>query len=154
MQTISGTGEAEIASVVIFNNEGEPVEVVGVGENVTFKITVRVNADIPQLVLGYLIKDRLGQPIFGTTSSDHKVNLVNLKQGDRVNFVIRFPMNIGVGTYSLSTALALGKTHLEGNLEWRDLARTFNVVNISKITFIGVSWIEPEIVANRESRGK
>ncbi len=147
VQTTSGTGEAEIESAIILNSKGESIEVINVGENVTLKITARANGNLPELVLGYLIKDRLGQSVFGTTSSDHQIYLVNLKQGDRVDFTICFPMNIGVGSYSLSTAITLGRTHLEGNLQWRDLVLTFSVTNISKASFVGVSWIEPKIVA-------
>lgn len=148
-QTISGTGGAEIESTVILNSDGYPVEVISVGEKITLKITARVNVDLPDLVLGYLIKDRLGQPVFGTTSADHQINLINLKQGDKVDFAMSFEMNIGVGVYSLSTALALGKVHLDGNLQWRDLVQTFTVVNISKASFVGASWMEPEMAAVR-----
>jgi hypothetical protein len=35
VQTISGTGEAEIEFAVIINSEWEPVEVVNVGETIT-----------------------------------------------------------------------------------------------------------------------
>jgi lipopolysaccharide transport system ATP-binding protein len=150
VQTISGSRDATIESVVLQNREGHRVEVVDVGEYVVLKIKARVNANLPQIVLGYLIKDRFGQPIFGTTSVDHKISLLNLKLGDEIAFTVRFQMNIGPGTYSVSTALALGKTHLEGNLEWRDLALTFSVVNVSQTPFIGVSWIEPDIFATLE----
>lgn len=153
-QTISGTGEAEIESTVILNSDGCPVEVISVGEKITLKITARVNADLPNLVLGYLIKDRLGQPVFGTTSADHQISIVNLKQGDKVDFAIGFEMNVGIGVYSLSTGLTLGRTHLDGNLQWRDLALTFTVVNISKASFVGTSWMEPEMAAAKRSGGK
>jgi lipopolysaccharide transport system ATP-binding protein len=154
IQTISGTGEAEIESAAVFNGEGVAIEVVKVGEVVTLQLVAKINTDLPKIVLGYLIKDRLGQPVFGTTSADHKIELSDLKRDTKVNFSIKFPMNIGVGTYSVSTALALGKSHLEGNLQWRDLVLTFNVINHAKPSFIGVSWIEPEISATRAEREK
>ncbi|MFH2139909.1 MAG: ABC transporter ATP-binding protein [Pseudomonadota bacterium] len=143
VQTISGTGDAKIESVELLNSEGKCIETALVGEHVTLKIAFRVNKQLPQVVLGYLIKDRLGQPVFGTTSVDHNICLFDLNIGERVVCEIRFPMNIGAGTYSISTALALGKTHIEGNLEWRDLAITFSVVNVHQKSFVGVSWIEP-----------
>jgi lipopolysaccharide transport system ATP-binding protein len=145
IQTISGTGEATIKEIGLYNHEGNKIEVVTVGEAVELKVYVKAHKDIPKLVLGYMIKDRLGQPIFGTTSEQHNIHLSNVKSGSELVFIINFAMNIGEGTYSIATALASGSKHVEGNQEWRDLALIFNVINTSKKEFIGAAWIEPEI---------
>jgi lipopolysaccharide transport system ATP-binding protein len=54
-------------------------------------------------------------------------------------------MNLGPGSYSISTALVSTDTHLVDNYEWRDLAYVFTVANLDKIHFAGSSWIHPEI---------
>ena len=52
VKTISGTGEATIVDAVLQNAQGEPVEVVNVGQPVTIKVVAHINAPIPELVLG------------------------------------------------------------------------------------------------------
>ena len=60
-------------------------------------------------------------------------------------FDVHFPMNLGVGSYSVQTALVSSESHLENNYEWQDLALVFNVVNIEKPHFAGCVWIDPKI---------
>lgn len=144
-QTISGTGEASVRDIGLFNSNDQKVEVISVGEAAELRVHIVVHEEIPRLVLGYMIKDRLGQPLFGTTSEQHNIEMPCVGKGAEIFFSIRFPMNIGVGTYSIATALARGSSHLEGNIEWRDLALMFNVINTNKKEFIGTTWIEPEI---------
>lgn len=145
MQTTSGTGEARVESIELRNSEDEVVEYVNVGEPVCLQVRIRLHADLPDLVFGYVIKDRLGQPIFGTNTYHLKVAMVQLKQGEVVNLGFSFPANIGVGSYSLSTALHVVDTHLATNYEWRDRALMFNVVNVNRNPFVGVSWLVPQV---------
>ena len=56
---------------------------------------------------------------------------------------MKFPVNLGAGSYSISTALTSSDTHLVDNYEWRDLALIFNVVNKDKPLFVGSAWIQP-----------
>ena len=144
-QTTSGTREASVTDIGLFNSTGQRIEVIGVGEHAELRIHIKAHKDIPRLVLGYMIKDRFGQPTFGTTSEHHNVQLSSVVKESELDFSIRFPMNIGVGTYSIATALAKGVSHLEGNIEWRDLALLFNVTNSTKKEFVGTAWIEPDI---------
>ncbi|MGN2251228.1 ABC transporter ATP-binding protein [Frateuria sp. GZRe14] len=144
-QTISGTGEARVEEVVLLNTQDEPVEFVDVGQPVTLRIRVAANADIPRLVLGYMIKDRLGQAVFGTNTHHTHQELEEVRAGQRIEFRIHFPMNFGPGTYSISTALVSTETHLVNNYEWRDLALVFNVSNLSRQVFVGTAWVPPQI---------
>ena len=145
MQTISGTGEARVEEIVLLNKLEEPVEIVNVGEFVTVRITVRANADIPRLVLGYMIKDRLGQPIFGTNTHHTHQALKKIALNDVIVFRISFSMDFGPGSYSIATSLHSTDTHLVKNYEWKDLALIFTVLNQDKDIFIGTSWVPPSI---------
>lgn len=145
VQTISGTGEAKVDSIALFNRGGEPVEFVNVGEPVELRVRVAVHGPIPRLVFGYMIKDRLGQPVFGTNTFYTKQALEHLEPGQIVDYTIAFPMNFGPGSYSISTALVSSNTHLVNNYEWRDLALMFTVVNANHPQFIGSAWVPPAI---------
>jgi lipopolysaccharide transport system ATP-binding protein len=149
VQTISGTGEAVVTDIALLDANGQRVEMVDVGQSVTLQIQVRTHAPIGRLVLGYGIKDRLGQVIYGTNTDLKKQVLNDVPADSSIRFDIAFPANLGPGTYSVQTALVSTDTHLVNNYEWRDLALLFNVVNINKPHFAGVAWLDPNIEITR-----
>lgn len=145
MQTVSGTGEATVTAIVLIDDSGKTIEMVDVGQTVRLRIAVQAKAAIDRLVLGYGIKDRFGQVIYGTNTDLRKQPLLNVVAGAHYIFDIAFAANLGPGTYSVQTALVSSDTHLAGNYEWRDLALVFNVVNFSKTHFAGCAWLDPHI---------
>lgn len=147
--TISGTGEAQVVEVGLYNQKNELVEVVNVGEKVSLRVAVKVNADLASLVLGYAIKDRLGQVIFGTNTWLTKQALSSVSRHDNYIFDIEFSANFGVGSYSVQTALVDSDNHLTSNYEWKDMALVFSVANLDKNHFSGLMWNEPSITIRR-----
>lgn len=145
VQTISGTGDATVTAITLVDSQDRLLEVVDVGQPVRLRITVQANKAIERLVLGYGIKDRLGQVIYGTNTHLKEQPLVDVSSGDKFHFEIAFPANLGPGTYSVQTALVSNDSHLVNNYEWRDLALVFNVININKPHFAGCAWIDPVI---------
>lgn len=144
-QTISGTGEATVTRITLENAAGEPVELSNVGAAVSLHITVQARASIPRLVLGYMIKDRLGQAMYGTNTHHMQCALENIAAGSVIDYRFQFPLNLGAGSYSVTTALTSDETHLANNYEWRDLALLFMVVNMNRREFVGSSWLEPQV---------
>lgn len=145
VQTVSGSGEAMIEEVALLNDQDERLEVVNVGQSVKLRVVVRIISDLPELVLGYMIKDRLGLPIFGTNTYHLKHQLENLHKGERIVFNFHFVASLGEGSYSIAIALHASDTHIDKNYEWRDLALMFRVINIDKGTFGGVAWLPPTV---------
>lgn len=143
--TVSGTGEATVRHIALMNTKGEPVDTINVGERVTLKVVADIHQDIPRLVFGYGIKDRLGQVMYGTNTHITDDVVYDLKSGQQATFTITFDANLGQGSYSVQTALVSTDTHLVDNYEWRDLALVFNVINIDKHHFAGCNWMQPEI---------
>lgn len=148
-QTVSGTGQATVTAIALVDEAGTPLEVVDVGQTVHLRIEVTAHANLDRLVLGYGIKDRLGQVIYGTNTDLKRQPLLNVQAGDRFLFEIAFPANLGPGSYSVQTALTSTDTHLVNNYEWRDLALMFNVLNINKPHFAGCAWMDPRIEIER-----
>jgi lipopolysaccharide transport system ATP-binding protein len=149
VQTISGTGEASVADIALLDEHGQPVEVVDVGADCTLRVTVRARDPIPRMVLGYMIKDRLGQCMYGTNTHLKEMALDQVQAGETVVYNFRFPMNLGPGTYSVATAIVSTDTHLVNNYEWRDLALVFTVMNMRRPHFEGTAWIDPTIAITR-----
>jgi len=149
IQTTSGTGEASIVDIVLLDERGEIVEMVDVGTVVTLRVKARANVFIPRLVLGYLIKDRLGQPMYGTNTHLLEMPLLDVQAGELVEYRFTFPANLGAGSYSVAVALTSSETHLGNNYEWRDLALLFTVANLTRPVFAGCAWLEPQVSVHR-----
>ena len=145
MQTISGTGEATIEDIALLNEQGDRLEVVNVGQTVVLMAAIRAHQVLPELVLGYVIKDRLGQAVYGTNTHHLNDKLEQLPSGSKTTYRFTFPANLGVGSYSISVALHTADTHVSQNYEWRDLAVVFNVINLDKQNFVGVTWLPPKM---------
>lgn len=150
LQTVSGTGQAIVTSVMLLNKQSEPIEIVNVGQPVQLKIIVEIKDDLPELVMGYMIKDRLGQPIFGTNTYHLRKVIHNVQAGHTAIFVFNFNASLGPGTYSIATSLHTEDTHISKNYEWRDLALIFNMVNLDQSTFVGCAWIPPQLLIHHD----
>ena len=144
-RTVSGSGEATVEAIRLVDANGKSVEVIDVGSEVVLEIDVSVHENVPDLVLGYAIKDRLGQPIFGTNTSFLAHARSAYGAGERIKYRFAFTANLGEGNYSMAVALHAGDTHVEKNYEWRDHAIVFQVLNMSKKKFVGCAWMEPEV---------
>lgn len=144
IRTVSGTGEAVIENVEILDEHGNKIEMVNVGAPLILSVKVSIRSDIPHLVMGYMLKDRLGQAVFGTNTHNVSRVLSDLKAGESLEYRIHFKAALGVGSYSVTVALHEDKTHLEKNYAWIDLATVFSVVNIDQDDFVGLAWLPPE----------
>ncbi len=141
VQTVSGTGEATMKDVALLDSAGQRVEVVSVGQPVSLRVGVTCNADIPELVVGFMIKDRLGQAVFGTNTRHLNTTLQHLNQGNEIEVFFDFVANLGPGTYSMAVALHADDTHTRKSYEWKDMMLVFNVINVNKASFVGVAWL-------------
>jgi len=149
LQTVSGTGEATLVEAILCNEEGEKVEVVSVGQLLTIHAKVSVNEDLPELVFGYQIKDRLGQQVFGTNTYLMHQMLENVSAGEVITYAWHLAANIGEGSYSISFSLHNKDSHLSANYEWRDREIIFSVVNTEKPRFVGMAWLPSTVEYRR-----
>ncbi len=148
VQTSSGTGEAKVKQVTLLDSQGKPIRNVLVGQSVTMKLELEIHEDLPELVAGYMIKDRIGQTIFGTNTHHLKQPLMSLKAGNKVEINATFAANLGVGSYNVSISLHSSDTHLEKNYHWLDYALVFEVNNAHEPFFIGTNFLMPAIEQN------
>lgn len=144
-QTISGTGEASLKEIYLLDIAGNRLTDIEVGSRVSLVITTQANQDLDSLVLGFMIKDPLGQVIYGINTHRLHSTLKNVKKGNSHTFQFDFYLNIGVGNYSVATSLSPGNSHLEKNYEWRDQSMIFHVRNSSREDFVGCTWLNPKL---------
>ena len=147
--TVSGNKKACIKNVEILDAAGKKIQNLEVGKKIKLKVTVLANENLPSLVLGYQIKNRFSQVVYGTNTYHLKQALKNLKKGEEYDFSFEFDANLGVGSFSVTIALHDSDNHLQNNYEWRDNAIIFNVVNFSKPDFVGLAYLEPSLEVKR-----
>ncbi|MCR8933925.1 MULTISPECIES: ABC transporter ATP-binding protein [unclassified Pseudomonas] len=151
VQTISGTGEARILSVRLLDAQGRSLEVAEVGQPVVLEVQTEIREDIERLILGFMIKDRLGQAIYGINTHRLDKAVTDLRAGERVTFRFAFDMRLGKGNYSVALSLSRLDSHLDRNFEWRDYGLIFHVINNRQEDFVGCSWLQAQTDITRSS---
>jgi hypothetical protein len=138
-----GNRRAEVLEVTVIGTRSR-CSTISPGEEAEINIMIRAQQDVPDLVLGFLIRNELGQKIFGTNTYylGHKLPVVQGKK-----YVVRFlqRMDLGPGEYTLTVALHLGISHLSECLHWRDNVARFTVTNLTETYFEGVVRLYPEV---------
>lgn len=146
IQTVSGSGEVLLDMVELLNANDEPVDVINIGDILNIRVRYTPQEAIENLTVGFMIKDRLGQPVFGTNTHHLNHDIETCHANHVQQCVFTLPVNIGVGSYSVAVALHSGDTHIIKNYEWRDLAGVFNVINSYKSESVGTCWLPVTVI--------
>lgn len=138
--TRSGNKMVEIVDVKMVSGENE-VFAVQVGERVKLRVKLRCLTEVVDPTVGIMIKDRLGNEIFGTNTYHLSFPLGQYAKGE--TFAVDFIMDltIGVGNYSVTIAAHDGRSHVENNYDWWDHAFTFQMIRGSQPHFDGVNYL-------------
>ncbi|WP_409318217.1 ABC transporter ATP-binding protein [Pseudomonas sp. KCJK9016] len=148
-RTVSGTGEAAILEVRLLDEQNRSIDAAEVGQPVVLEVQVEVRRDIERLVLGFILKDRLGQMMYGINTHRLDKALTDLHAGERVTYRFAFVMGLGKGNYSVSLSLSRLDSHLDRNFEWRDYGLVFHVINNRHEDFVGCSWLDAKASVTR-----
>lgn len=105
-----GVRGAEFTRGGFHDRQGRRLTWVVGGEWVELRLRVRAAMPIRSLIVGFVVKDRQGQPLFGDNSYlTHRNNPVSVDMGDEVEFYFRFRMPVlPAGDYAVSTAISDG----------------------------------------------
>ncbi|MBP1710177.1 MAG: transporter ATP-binding protein [Deltaproteobacteria bacterium] len=151
VKTISGGGEITVSEVRLLTGDGKPVEAVETGTNVRLEITARVNKPTEEAVMGFMIRDRFGQMMYGINSYRLGQTIEHLSVGEQLVFCFEFVMNLGKGNYSITTAISKMDSHLYDNYEWCDSGFIFSVFNTRKADFAGSVFLDAALSVQRLS---
>ncbi len=136
--TRSGNGKVVIESVELLA-DGQSVRALRSGDAAVIRISALCRESVEELTAGILIRDRLGNDVFGTNTYHHGVSCKKLHPKEMVTFEFRLPsLNLGMGSYTLTTALHSRHTHIMNNYDWWDRSLVFHIVPGETKSFIGV----------------
>jgi lipopolysaccharide transport system ATP-binding protein len=112
---------------------------------------IETRAAVPEITAGILLRDRLGNDVFGTNTFHLGANRAATAPGTRLAIEFAIPrLNLGLGTYSLTAALHTQDTHVSANFDWWDKALVFQIVPGDRPFAIGLvaldvsaQWVDP-----------
>ena len=107
-----GDGGARLISVAFEDAAGQPLHHVEGGEVVRLVVQAEACRDIASPIVGFFLKDRLGQQLFGKNTFQDERPAATTPAGDVIHAVFEFRMPyLPRGRYTLDVAIADG-THL------------------------------------------
>jgi len=106
-----GTFEAKIVRTVVRDAHDRPTRQLLSGEPATFAIDVEFHKDIEDPVFGIMLRNRYGIEVFGTNTYLRNESTGLFRQGQRARVCFRAPLNVGVGSYTVSFAVHTPAAH-------------------------------------------
>ncbi|KFE51452.1 ABC transporter ATP-binding protein [Pseudomonas syringae] len=105
-----GKGHAQITNVIFLDTENQPLSWVVGGEKIKLKIVAVTDSNLQSPIIGFHIKDKLGQALFGdNTYLTYAQMPVPSKRGSKIVAEFTFVMpRLAKGDYSVSVAIANG----------------------------------------------
>lgn len=128
-----GSGAAKIMDVSFQHSDGEDINVCEGGLPVTVRIVARALDAVEKPIIGFIIKDRLGQPLLGgNTFQKYDGKVMALAPGESIEARFSFKLPIlAIGNYSIVAAIANGTAHEHVQLHWIHDALLFKVIATS-----------------------
>jgi lipopolysaccharide transport system ATP-binding protein len=148
----SGDGQMRILQAQWRVNGSETLALVA-GTPAELNLVIEVHQPVDDYTIGLLVKDRVGNDIFGTNTFHMAHAMPKLEAGKRYTVNFRFPsINLGPSYYSLTLALHASNNHLAGNYDWWERAIAFQVVPAEKTSTIGVCHMAVHMDSINEAR--
>lgn len=115
-----GKGGAQITNVELLDKNGSPLSWIVGGEQVTLRIVAKVRKALDAPILGFFVKDRLGQVLFGdNTYLSYKDTPLFCDDGNEIEALFSFFMPIlPTGNYSIAVTIANGTQEIHTQHQW------------------------------------
>lgn len=124
-----GSGLAEIETVRMTTADGQPLIWIVGGEDVILTVDIAIRGEVYRPIVGFHVKDRLGQALFGDNSYETYVaDPLSLEPGNRLTAQFRFQLPwLQSGRYAVTVAIASGTLENHIQHHWAHDALIFDV---------------------------
>jgi len=141
-----GDGSAEIIGAELLDSSDRPVEIAETGERLTLRIQARVNTDVDDPVIGFLIKNRHGIHSYGTNTKEQQIELGQARRAEVLEVTFAFNCWLGIDQYSISLAIhsRAGQAY-----DWLDGALFLRVTSLDH--FEGVANLNASATLSRQA---
>jgi lipopolysaccharide transport system ATP-binding protein len=140
-----GTGAAKIISVEFTDSLAQPLSWVVGGEDITLNIQVALDQSIDSPIVGFVVKDRLGQALFGeNTFLSYMDQALKVNCGEVLHAQFRFLMpRLMTGDYTLTVAIAEGTQDDHVQHQWIFDAMSFRSESTNVATgLVGIPFMD------------
>ena len=100
-----GNNSAEVLEVELLNRSAEPVELVDSGDLVRLRLRFVAHQDLPEVVCGFMIRNRHGINIYGTNTEQRGFDLGSMRRGEIKEATFTFNCSLGQEHYFISVAV-------------------------------------------------
>lgn len=123
-----GDGGASITKCTLTDQHDKEIVSIHAQTAVKLKVSFKANIDLESIIVGFIVKDRLGQYIFGDNTFDKKVvNFGSMKSNELGDVIFSFQMPaFAPGEYSIAVAIATGTPQQHLQHHWIHEAIVFN----------------------------
>lgn len=143
-----GKGGAQIRDVSLLDENEHPLAWIVGGEKVILRIIVHASQNLDAPIVGFFVKDRLGQTLFGdNTFLSYKDQFIHCQEGDdlQTDFVFYMPL-LPLGEYSITIATANGTQETHEQHHWIHDAILFKSESSSVSSgLIGIPMLEVKL---------
>ena len=146
-----GSNLAEFMSIDLAGETSE-TDVVSSGEKLNIKLHIKANANLPDITVGIMLRDRFGQDIFGT-NTHLKGHSMSLKDGQEITVNYAVIAAVATGKYTITAALHSAENHLMDCFHWCDRIAIFEVAGSRGAPFSGVCDLPTEITIGQHLQG-
>jgi homopolymeric O-antigen transport system ATP-binding protein len=147
-----GTGDARITEARFLDEAGNPLSWVVGGEIVTVRVTAVANSDLRAPIVGFSVKDRLGQILFGdNTYLSHRTEDRQCAGGRAITaqFTFQCPI-LPAGDYTITAAIADGTQENHTLHHWIYDAVQFKSTSSNVATgLIGIPMLDISLTLDR-----
>ena len=141
VRTRSGDGKVKITSVTMSDAAGRESLSYTTGEAAKVHCRFRFEEDLPDYTVGILVRDRLGNDVFGANTFYLGVDSPPGRAGEEADAVFDLELNLGYGHYSLTVAVHSPTGHMDRNHDWIDNVLSFQVIPGDTYRFAGVAGL-------------
>jgi hypothetical protein len=146
----SGNFKALVVDFSMTTGDGRECRSFTAGTEVAIRIRALFLEDVQEPTVGMLIRDRLGNDVFGTNTFQQRIATGTCRAGEVVDVTFRLSLDLGCGEYSLTVALHTLETHVEDSFDWIDRLVVFQVLTPPSGPFTGTAYLRPEILVTRQ----
>ena len=141
IQTRSGNKRVVISAFEIMDEREIPSRAFVVGAGIKLSCVLEFRETVHSPTVGFLIRDRLGNSVFGTNTFHLGLNAQTFERRERGEFIFDIKLDLAPGRYSVTLATHAADNHTIENFDWVDNLIAFEVIPGSGIRAEGPAYL-------------
>lgn len=128
IRTRSGNKRVIISAFEMLDEREAPCRAFALGSHVKLSCALEFREVVHAPTVGFLIRDRLGNSVFGTNTYHLRFEEQTFDRLERAEFVFEIKLDLAPGRYSVTLAAHAADSHTIENYDWVDNLIAFEVI--------------------------